>query len=77
VRSSLLVIVASIPLAVVAYAVWWGLDEALGRTFLAQLVSVFTALAAGGAVYLISARLLGIRELQALLSLRSRPRPDV
>ncbi len=76
VRSTLLVTLASLPLALVAYGIWWGLDDLLGRSFIGQLVSVSTALLAGGATYLFFARLLGIRELNALLSLRARPRPD-
>jgi putative peptidoglycan lipid II flippase len=62
-------------LAGVAFAVWWGLDEALGRAFLAQLASVLGAVLVGGAAYLFFARLLGVRELNALLSLRARVRP--
>ncbi len=73
--SLLRITVASAVLGLVAFAVWWGLDELLGRTFLAQLVSVLGAISAGGAAYLFSARLLGVRELTALLSLRSRARP--
>uniref|UniRef100_UPI00356762DA murein biosynthesis integral membrane protein MurJ n=1 Tax=Paraconexibacter sp. TaxID=2949640 RepID=UPI00356762DA len=34
-----------------AYGVWWGLDELLGRGILAQIVSVSTALGAGVCVY--------------------------
>jgi putative peptidoglycan lipid II flippase len=71
-RSALLIALAAIPLAAVSYGVWWLLDDALGRSFGAQLVSVGVALAAGGAVYLFFARLLGVRELNALLSLRAR-----
>ena len=74
-RSAFLVTLASAVLAAVAYGVWWTLDDVLGRTFPAQLVSVGAAMAAGGAAYLFSARLLGVRELNALLSLRSRARP--
>jgi len=74
-RSAALIVVASIPLAAVSYGVWWLLDDVLGRSFLGQLVSVSGALAAGGAAYLFSARLLGVRELSALLSLRARARP--
>jgi putative peptidoglycan lipid II flippase len=66
---------ASAVLGAVAFGVWWALDELLGRAFIAQLVSVLGAIAAGGAAYLFSARLLGVRELNALLSLRSRARP--
>jgi putative peptidoglycan lipid II flippase len=62
-------------LAGVAFAVWWGLDEALGRAFLAQLASVLGAVLVGGTAYVFFARLLGVRELNALLSLRARARP--
>jgi hypothetical protein len=48
------------------------LDEALGCSLGGQLASLGTALVAGGAAYLISCRLLGVRELEALLSLRAR-----
>jgi putative peptidoglycan lipid II flippase len=75
-RAASLITLASIPLALVSYAAWRGLDELLGRSFGGQLISVSTALLAGGVVYLFSARLLGVRELNALLSLRARARPD-
>jgi putative peptidoglycan lipid II flippase len=74
-RSAALIVVAAIPLAAVSYGVWWLLDDVLGRSFLGQLLSVSGGLAAGGAAYLFSARLLGVRELNALLSLRARARP--
>jgi hypothetical protein len=54
--------------------VWHVLDSALGRSLSAQLTSLGSALAAGLAAYLISCRLLGVRELDALLSLRGRSR---
>jgi putative peptidoglycan lipid II flippase len=54
-----------------AFAVWYGLDEVLGRGLLAQLVSLGTALAAAALVYLGLARALGLRELEALLLLRA------
>ena len=72
IRSFALVTVASAALAVVAYGVWRGLDEALGRSFGAQVVSLGTALVLGGATYLIACRALGVREMAALLSLRDR-----
>ena len=65
---------AAIVLAAVCYAVWWPLDDGLGRSFAAQFLSLGAALGAGVAAYLISCRLLGVRELDALLSLRSRLR---
>jgi putative peptidoglycan lipid II flippase len=71
-RSFLLVSLASLALAAVSYLVWRGLDEALGRSFLAQLVSVGAALIVGGAVYLVACRALGVREIATLLSLRDR-----
>jgi putative peptidoglycan lipid II flippase len=64
--------VASAVLVAVAYPVWYGLDDALGRSLGAQVASLASALAAGGVAYLISCRLLGVRELEALLSLRAR-----
>ncbi|HEX5799290.1 MAG TPA: murein biosynthesis integral membrane protein MurJ [Gaiellaceae bacterium] len=68
--------VASLALAVVAFGSWWVLDDLLGRSFLAQLVSLGTALLAGGAVYLAACRALRVPEMAALLSLRSRSRRD-
>jgi putative peptidoglycan lipid II flippase len=56
----------------VAFAVWYGLDEWLGRSAGAQVVSVGAALVAAGLVYAGAARALGIRELEALLLLRAR-----
>jgi putative peptidoglycan lipid II flippase len=64
--------VASAALGAVAYAVWWLLDDLVGRGLLGQVVSVGGALAAGGAAYLVASRALGVREIQTLLSLRAR-----
>jgi putative peptidoglycan lipid II flippase len=72
-RSFVAVTVASAVLAGVAYGVWRLLDEALGRSFPAQLTSVGAALVLGGLAYLGAARALKVRELAALLSLRGRP----
>jgi putative peptidoglycan lipid II flippase len=66
------IVAAAAILAAVSYGVWRGLDAALGRALWAQLLSVGTALAAGTAAYLVSCRLLGVRELNALLALRER-----
>jgi putative peptidoglycan lipid II flippase len=71
-RAFLRVSVASLALAAVAYPLWYFLDQALGRSVPAQIVSLGSAFVAGFGVYLISCRLLGVRELNALLSLRSR-----
>ena len=75
-RSFFLVTVASAVLAGVSYGTWRLLDDALGRSFPAQLASVGTALLLGGLAYLAAARALRVRELTALLSLRGRFRPS-
>jgi putative peptidoglycan lipid II flippase len=71
-RALVRITVAAVLLAAAAYPLWALLDDALGRSFGAQLVSLAVALLGGLAVYLISCRLLGVRELDALLSLRTR-----
>ncbi|HET9675801.1 MAG TPA: murein biosynthesis integral membrane protein MurJ [Gaiellaceae bacterium] len=63
---------ASAALGVVAYGVWWVLDDLFGRSFLAQVLSVGGGVALGGLVYLVACRALGVREIQTLLSLRAR-----
>ena len=68
------IVLASCLLGAVSFLVWYGLDAALGRSLGAQVVSVGTALAAGGAAYVLACRALGVAELQALLSLRRRRR---
>ena len=64
------ILVASVVAAGIAALVWWGLDAALGRSLVAQIVSVGGALALGTGAYLLLSRLLGVRELGSLLSLR-------
>jgi peptidoglycan biosynthesis protein MviN/MurJ (putative lipid II flippase) len=71
-RAAVLITIASAVLAAVAWPVWHVLDDSLGRSLGGQLASIGSALVAGFAAYLISSRLLGIRELDALLSLLSR-----
>ena len=75
-RAFVLITIASTVLAGVSYGLWRLLDEAFGRSLGAQIVSLGAALVAGFGAYAISCRLLGVRELEALLSLRSRRRPD-
>jgi putative peptidoglycan lipid II flippase len=72
VGATLRIIVASVGLAAVSFVAWYLLDDALGRSTGAQILSLGTALAAGGAVYLVACRLLRVRELDTLLSLRGR-----
>jgi putative peptidoglycan lipid II flippase len=66
------IVAASAALGGIAYGVWRVVDELLGRSFPAQLLSVGAALAAGASVYLLACRLLGVREIETLLSLRAR-----
>jgi putative peptidoglycan lipid II flippase len=68
------VVAASAVVAAVSWAIWHPLDSTLGRSFPAQVVSLGTALAAAVAAYLLCCRLLRVRELDALLSLRTRLR---
>jgi putative peptidoglycan lipid II flippase len=70
--SAVRIVVASALVALVSFGVWWPLDDALGRSFPAQVVSLGLALAAAAAAYLGTCRALRVREMQALLSLRSR-----
>jgi putative peptidoglycan lipid II flippase len=63
------VVVASGVAAGIAYPLWWALDDALGRSFLAQLVAVGAALGAAGGAYLGVCRVLRVPELNALLLL--------
>jgi putative peptidoglycan lipid II flippase len=58
--------------AALAFLVWLPLDHALGRSFGGQLGSLLPALAVAAGLYLGACRLLGVRELDTLLALRSR-----
>jgi putative peptidoglycan lipid II flippase len=71
-RSFVKIVAASAVLAVVTYAVWRGLDEGLGRSTGAQIVSVGLAILGGVAAYALACRTFGVHELRALLSLRRR-----
>ena len=66
------IVAASAVLGAVALGVWYGVDAVVGRGFLGQLLSVGGAALAGGAAYLGACRVLGVREMQTLLSLRAR-----
>jgi peptidoglycan biosynthesis protein MviN/MurJ (putative lipid II flippase) len=73
-RAVALIAAASSVLAIVAWPIWHVLDDALGRSALAQVVSLGTALAAGGAAYFIACKAFRVREIEALLALRARAR---
>ncbi len=68
-RATLLILLASGALAVVARSAWQGLDAALGGAFLAQLAAVSLSLLAGGAAYLVGCLLLQVGETRPLLRL--------
>ena len=61
--------VASAALGAVAYLVWWGLDEALGRGLGGQIVSMGAALAMGGAVYAAAVYAMRVPEAGQIMSL--------
>jgi putative peptidoglycan lipid II flippase len=63
---------ASVVLGGVAFGTWYLLDDALGRSVVAQIVSLGIALAVGAAVYLGACILLKVRELGALRQTVSR-----
>jgi putative peptidoglycan lipid II flippase len=66
------ILVAGGLLAGVSFGVWQGIEAALGNALGPQVLAVVAALLAGGLVYLVACRLLRVRELDALLSLRGR-----
>jgi putative peptidoglycan lipid II flippase len=66
ISAALRILFASALAAAVAFGLWKPLDEALGHTFIAQLVSLCIGFAAGGALYLGACRLLRVRELDQL-----------
>jgi putative peptidoglycan lipid II flippase len=53
---------ASALLAGVSYVVWYGLDQALGRGLIGQIISLGVGISAGVAVYAVSVYLLRIPE---------------
>jgi hypothetical protein len=69
--SLLRVVVASGVATGIAYPVWWALDRAAGRSFVAQIVSLGTALLAAAVAYLVSCSALRVQELAALRRLRT------
>jgi peptidoglycan biosynthesis protein MviN/MurJ (putative lipid II flippase) len=70
------IVAASVLAAGLALVVWYGLDRFLGRGLGAQIVSVALALASAAVVYLGLGRTLRVRELDALLLLRTRRADD-
>jgi putative peptidoglycan lipid II flippase len=66
------IVLAAAVLGGVAYGTWYALDQALGRSLLAQIVSVGTALALGSAVYAAIVLALRIPEARQILELFTR-----
>jgi putative peptidoglycan lipid II flippase len=66
------VIAAAALLAGVSYLVWYGLDDALGRSVIAQLVSLGIALAAGFATYFATVLALRVPEADQIMRLLRR-----
>jgi putative peptidoglycan lipid II flippase len=72
IKAALRITAASAALAGVSWVVWDLLDGALGRSTLAQAVSLGTALAAGGAVYLAAILAMRVPEARQLLNVAKR-----
>jgi putative peptidoglycan lipid II flippase len=66
------VIVAAALLAGVSYLVWYGLDQALGRDLIAQIISLGAALAAGFATYFAAVLALRVPEADQIIRLVRR-----
>jgi putative peptidoglycan lipid II flippase len=68
------VVVAAVIAGAVAYAIWRPLDAVAGRSLGGQLLSLIPAIVGAVVAYFGAGKLLQVREMQALLSLRSRGR---
>jgi putative peptidoglycan lipid II flippase len=66
------VIAAAALLAGVSYLVWYGLDQALGRDTIAQIVSLGVALLAGFATYFAAVLALRVPEADQIMRLLRR-----
>jgi putative peptidoglycan lipid II flippase len=70
--TGLRITLAAAALAAVSFGIWDLLDSALGRGLAGQIVSLGTALALGGLVYVGVARLLRVAELEQVMRLLRR-----
>jgi putative peptidoglycan lipid II flippase len=68
------IVVATVYCTAAAFGVWWPLDQILGRSLPAQVVSVGLALSAGGAAYLAAGRILQLSDMEVLGALADRLR---
>jgi len=62
-------LLAALPLGIISYLVWRGLDETLGRSLLAQTLAVGTAIATGGAAYAAGVWAMKVPEAQQIVRL--------
>jgi putative peptidoglycan lipid II flippase len=62
ISTTIRVVIASVILAAVSYGVWLVLDDELGRSFIAQLISLSAGLAAGAVAYFVAINLMRIPE---------------
>ena len=65
---------ASVVAAGAAFAVWWVVDDKLGRSTWSQIFSLGLAMVAAIDAYLAACLVLKVREISPLLSLRARVR---
>jgi putative peptidoglycan lipid II flippase len=63
------ILAASAGLAGVSYGVWYGLDDALGRSLVAQIVSLGIGILAGVAVYIAAVLALRVEEARQITQL--------
>jgi putative peptidoglycan lipid II flippase len=72
IRTTARILVASAILGGVAYGSWYALDQALGRSFVAQLISVGGALGLGSAAYAAVVLALRVPEARQIVDLFAR-----
>lgn len=72
VRATVQMFIACIPLGVISYGVWWGLNEALGQSTIAQIISLGTGLALGTAAYAATVLAMKVPEARQVLDLLKR-----
>jgi putative peptidoglycan lipid II flippase len=70
--TSLRVVAAAALLAGVSYLIWYGLDDVLGRSLIAQIISLGAALAAGFATYFAAVLALRVPEASQIVRLLRR-----
>jgi putative peptidoglycan lipid II flippase len=68
------IVVATAYCTAAAFGVWWPLDQLLGRSLPAQIVTVGLGLAAGGCAYLAAGRILMLSDMDVLVGLAGRLR---